>query len=410
MPHANRILLASIAVTLLALPAAAQPGAPPAKVAAAPVARRMFRPAVELIGDLEAVRESLVGSEVDGLVEAVETDAGRPVTAGAVLLRQRTVAREIRKRGAEAELELAREKLRELRRGSREEEIRQAEAAVRDAKALLDEAERDLERAEGLIGTDSLSEKELTEARSKALSWRAIYNQRLANFDLVKAGPREEEINQAAAQVKIREADLDAIVDEIDKATIRAPFDGVVEEKLVDVGRYLAPGQGVFTIVQIDPIRAVVAVPETVIDRVKVGGGVKLMLDAIPGEEFEAEVEAIIPAGDPRARTFPVRVLLPNADGRLLPGMAVRARVPISEGHEALAVPSDAIVRMPTGAVVFAVRDGTAVLVPVREGLADGAFVEVTGDLAEGDRVVVRGNERLRPGQPIEVLGEGGGR
>jgi multidrug efflux pump subunit AcrA (membrane-fusion protein) len=372
---------------------------------------REFRPTIELIGQIEPVRRSLVSSEVEGLVEAVEKEAGDRVEIGDVLVRLKTTQREIRRRRAEAELELAREQLRELETGSREEEIRQAEAAVRDARALLEEAERDLERNEALIGTDAISERELTDSRAKALSWRAIYNQRVAAYDLVKAGPREEEIARAAAEVRIREAALDEIVDEIDKATIRAPFAGALTEKLVEVGRYVNRGEGVFTLLQMNPIRAVVAVPETVIDRVKLGDRVRVRLEALPKEDFEGDVEAIVPSGDPRARTFPVRVLLDNTAGRFLPGMAVRGRVPISGPREALAVPADSIVRGPAGTVVYAVREGAAALVPVTVGLADGGWVEVEGPLTEGEPVIVRGNERLRPGQPVEVIGagEGGG-
>ena len=125
---------------------------------------------------------------------------------------------------------------------------------------------------------------------------------------------------------------------------------------------------------------------------------------AIPSRTFPGEVEAIVPLADRLARTFPVKVRLANTRHSILPGMAARASVPLPSPEASLAVPSDAVVRTETGFLVYVVREGKAALVPVKPGISEEGLIEVRGELSEGEQVVVRGNERLRPGAPVEIV------
>jgi multidrug efflux pump subunit AcrA (membrane-fusion protein) len=340
-------------------------------------------------------------------VEEVLVDEGAAVEAGEVLLRLNADQRRIQKRRAEADLRLVQEQLREYRAGSRPEEIRQAEEAMYSAKALREEALRDLERIQSLYEKSAASQQEFTAARAAADAAEHTYQEKQAAFELARKGPRDEMIARAEALVASRQADLEAIVDDIQRAEIRAPYTGVLTEKLVDSGDYLAKGTPAFAMVQVHPIHVNLATPEDAVARIRKNMEIEIRIDAIPGRTFQGTVEAIVPLADRLARTFPVKVRVDNEEGRILPGMAARAGIPLPSPVASLAVPSDAIVRTEAGFVVYVVRGGRAALIPVVPGLSEDGLVEVRGELAEDEPVVIRGNERLRPGASVEIVPAG---
>jgi len=402
-------LVASLASLVPAVAALAQPFGP-SKVSVAPVESRVFHPEVIALGRIESPKRSRVSTEVEGLVAEVAVDEGDRVSEGDVLLGLSTSLLEIRRRRAEAELALARKQLEEYRAGTREEEIREAEAALASAEALLEQARLDRQRYEGLEGTDAYSEDELSDARALERSRRALKEREQAVLDRLRSGPRIEVIERAESEVAIREAALDEIVDQLEKATIRAPFRGVVTEKTTEVGSFVRPGDELFTLVQLDPVRAVLAVAEAALYDVSVGQEASIRVAASPSVIHGGKITALIPSTDPVAGTFPVKVRLPNPEGRLLPGMGVRGRISGVTLRTRLAVPSDALADSPGGTVVFVVRDDKAERVPVRTGLREEGLVEIEGDLGEGELVVVLGNETLRPGSPVVIVPAGPGR
>lgn len=391
----------------LALAAGQSPENTAVKVSVAPATHRVFTTSLEVLGEAEAIRHSRPSAEVEGLVEEVLVDEGFDVKAGEVLLRLNADQRRIQKRRAEADLRLVQEQLREYRAGSRPEEIRQAEEAMYSAKALQEEARRDLERIQSLYEKSAASQQEFTAARAAADAAEHTYQEKMAAFELAKKGPRDEMIARAEALVASRQADLDAITDDIQRTEIRAPYAGVITEKLVDSGDYLAKGTPAFAVVQVHPIHVNLATPEDAVARIRRDMEIEIHIDAIPGQTFEGRVEAIVPLADQLARTFPVKVRVANEEGRILPGMAARADIPLPSPEASLAVPSDAIVRTEVGFVVYTVRNGRAALVPVAPGLSEDGLVEVRGELAEEESVVIRGNERLRPGVPVEIVPAG---
>lgn len=396
-------VLAGVAFLACLLPA--QGG--PTKVTTARVRQHAFAERVQVLGEVEAKRTVQLGAEVAGRVASTSFEEGERFDEGAVLLRLDTGAREIAVRGAEARLEVARQQFAEFKAGSRREEILDAEANLEQAKALLIEAEEDLERERGKQQSDIGSQKTLTIANALAASRRAAVASAEQQLALVRKGPRIEQLARAEADVALRQAEVDTIKDEIARATIHAPFRCAVTQKLVGTGSFVRVGDPVASLVQIDPIRVTLSVPERHLALAKVGADVVLQVDAYEGEELRAEVRAIVPRGDGLARTFPVRLEVPNPDGRLLPGMFVRATL-VGTSRNKLAVPRDAVVTTSAGSVVYVVTDGKAAIVPVQALAVDGDLIEIEGPaggpITEGAEVIVRGNDGLRPGTAVEVL------
>ena len=378
-----------------------------AKVAVHKVEKLALDPMFEVLGNVEPVRRVELSTDVEGLVEEIAFDEGDRVQAGQVLVRLRDSQKSIELRIAQARLTTAKGLLTEYKNGSRPEDIAVAEADVAQAEALLADAEGDLERILGLAKDKIASAKEVSAAKALAASRKAELSAKIANRDRVRKGPRAELIMRSEAQVAERQAEVDRIQDELSKMHVKAPFRGAIVEKKVEKGRYVRRGDALLTLVQLDPIQIAISLPERLLSHVQRGQKIGFRLDGLPGQHFEAEIHRIIPRADPLARTIPVKLRLPNADHRILPGMVARAEVPSSDGKPGMVLPWDALIRSPRGMLVYRVVDGKAVPVPVTITARKGDRIQVAGKLAEGDLVVTRGNERLRPGAAVQVVEQG---
>ena len=212
-------------------------------------------------------------------------------------------------------------------------------------------------------------------------------------------------LDQAAAQLASGEARVALARARLEKATITAPFDGVVGLRSVGVGDYVAAGQNLITLTDIDPIKVDFRVPETFLTQVKDGQAIQVHVDAIPGRDFAGKIYAIDPVVDVNGRAIRLRALVPNPELILKPGLFARVTIITDTRDNALLVPEAAV--MPdgtgTGKAVFVVEDGKARLVKVKVGKRLSNRVEITEGLAAGAIVVTAGQMRLRDGVPVEA-------
>ncbi|MEZ5988149.1 MAG: efflux RND transporter periplasmic adaptor subunit [Planctomycetota bacterium] len=377
---------------------------PVPKVSVAEVGRRSFQARIEVLGEVEALRETHLALEVDGLVTDVPVEEGQRVAKDEVLLRLSTEKRELSRDEAAARLELARKELEDLRLGSREEAIREARALLEQSQALLAEEVRELDRVNGLLEQGIASSKDKTAAETRTTAARAQVAQRQAALDLLEKGPRAERIAAAEQEMLARKSELAKVVYEIRQSALKAPFAGVVTEKRTELGTYVRQGDALLTLVQLDPIEVRVTMPETWVARIRAGQEASIRSEALPGRTWKAAVAAVVPRGSSLGRAFPVRLELPNPEHRLLPGMSIRATFVLAASKDVLAIPADAVVQSPRGDAVFVVVDGKAQRREVRIGRRDEGWLEVLDGVAEGEKVIVRGNERLPPGGPVQVV------
>jgi RND family efflux transporter MFP subunit len=189
---------------------------------------------------------------------------------------------------------------------------------------------------------------------------------------------------------------------------LSAPFAGMIVARNTEVGEWAKRDEAVVELVALDVLRIRATLPQADFARVSRGATAEVRFDALPEARFRGEVFARVASGDARSRTFPVLIDIPNPKGLLAPGMSARVRVDLAGGEEqVLTVPRDAVVAKPDGSrEVWRVQEEDGILkaypVPVETGRAGGNRLEVVaGDLAAGDRVVMLGNEQLRPGQSV---------
>ena len=412
------LLAGCLFATLVSFAAEAwsQPWGPRAvAVKTAPVQSKAIPEEVSFIGTIEANVATTVASVVAGRVASAGFREGDAVTAGkTVLLQVDRGRREIALRERAAAVARAKKQWEKVQEGSRSEEVAQRLAAAKEQKALLERARRDFERAKQLYDDQLVSLAELQKAESDYLAAREKYGSARAALKLTRSGARAEDIAMAEAEHDEARARMDAVSYEIEKSTLRAPISGFIVRKHVDVGDWVNAGAPVADLVDLDPVFAAGPVGERKIARLRTGLRATVTLDAFPGEVFAGEVAHIIPQADTRSRSFPVKVRLSNAHGRLKAGMLARVVVIVASGDPSVFVPKDAVVRRGPDELVFVVSNGQAKAVKVRTGRGYRALLEIAdGDLEPGQQVVTLGNEVLRDGAKVQLgngVGPGGRR
>lgn len=262
-----------------------------------------------------------------------------------------------------------------------------AQAMVQQRRVELEQTERDLARSEQLVKTRALTVEEHQHRQTDV----AVAAARLATA--------ERRVTEAESQLELLEVRLDDMV-------VRAPYDGRVVARHSEPGEWIKSGEPFVTLVSSGQVEAWLDVPERyaqTLDRQRVS----IVATGIE-EPIVSRSAKVVPDFDTRTRTFPLVLTLDDQQGRLAPGMSINAWLPVGKLEHRLAVPKDAVIRSGRTAYVYKAveQEGSTVAVqtPISIAFETGdALMLAGGDLREGDRVIVEGNERLTPGMPVTL-------
>lgn len=368
-------------------------------LAAKPIAARALvvtpkpiRRNIESVGSLFAFEEVTVSSEVEGRVERVLVDVGDRVATGQPIVKV-----------APAELELSLEQQRAALRQARarlginenNDDLKDARAAaeVKRAAADLADAEQKYRRAQTLYDKGLVPRQNLDEAESRYNAARAAYDLAMQSVENMRAQLAGSRASTQLAQKKLNDS------------TIRAPFAGQVKERSVTQGQYLKVQTPVMIIVDIDPLRVRLKVPEKLAAWVHEGQEVTVTVEAYAERSFKGKVTRINPSVDQQTRSFEVEALIENHDNTLKPGFFVKATIPSSNVANALFVPQDALLYVYGVYKVFVIDGNTLKEREVKLGEHAGDEVEITDGLREGERLAlpVRGQD-LKDGATVEIV------
>lgn len=332
----------------------------------------------EVTGEIRSMRRSLLASQVEGLVIELDLDEGDAVEAGQVVARLDA---------ATAELDVA----------EGEADVGAARGSVEEAEALLAQAERDLERVTQASARGSVSASELDNAETAVRTRRAA-------------------LAQAKAGLAAADADLARKKKALADKTIVAPFAGRVVGKETEVGEWISPGDAIVEIVSLRELEARIDVPERFVRFLTDGSGpVGLSVPALgDGQNAEGTLIGVVPLGDELSRLFPVRLRVANGSGLLKPGMSLTAYVPTGKSEPTLTVSKDALLRDDAGEYLYMAVpksdetnpavNGQAVPARVTRLYAVGGRVAIRpGQVKDGTVVLVQGNERVFPTQPLII-------
>lgn len=261
-------------------------------------------------------------------------------------------------------------------------------------------------RIDGALMKEDLAERQADIARIRArlqfLEKETSRLQRLTKQNNAAQSQLEKtmsELASARSELKAAQARERRTAQQLERTDLRAPFSGVVTERLLRAGEWADDGSAVVAMTDPDLLEVQSWVSVSALPFIKMQSTLKLV---IGGEAWQGTVRTLVPVGDQRSRLYELRISLPERQWNV--GESVRIAVPTAQAREVLAVPRDALVIRRNSISLFRVDDDlVARQVPVTTGIASGAFIEVQGDLKAGDRVVIRGGERLRDGQPVTI-------
>ncbi|MCR9257215.1 MAG: efflux RND transporter periplasmic adaptor subunit [Alphaproteobacteria bacterium] len=362
-------LLLAVPVLWLA-PTDAEAQGRPAAVGVDTVRTEPLSQTVPVIGRLVARQAGAVSTRIEGLVDVMTVDVGDRVEKDDVVA-----------------------KLRDDLLGAQRDEARAAltaaQARITSAEAEIALARQERDRQAGLKGSSAFSQARFDDADQTLLRAEA-------DAASARAAAAEAQAKLSAWQIRIQDA------------TIRAPYPGVVTVKHVARGTYVSPGEPIVDLVNDVDLEVEADVPATRLGGLQAGVVIEISVDN-KVRQFGV-VRAVVPSENPLTRTRAVR-FTPNFGGPgtgLAAGQTVTVHLPVGEERTVVTVHKDAVSAIHGGHQVFVVIDGAATPRRIRIGESVGSRFEVLNGLDAGEVVVTRGNERLRPGQPVNPIQNGG--
>lgn len=204
-------------------------------------------------------------------------------------------------------------------------------------------------------------------------------------------------------------ANLQALEYRLARTTIRAPFDGLLDERPVELGAMVSPGQTVARVVALSRVKIAAGVPERYAPDVRPGGRATVFFDVLPGQEFPATIDYVGASVSPQNRTFPIEIAMSNPQSLIKPQMVANVIVERREMDGAIVVPQDALVRVEDGYVAFVAEDGpdgpVARARTVVAGPSQNNRVVIEEGLESGDRLIVVGQRSVADGDRLNVVG-----
>ncbi len=438
-------------------------------VAVAPIKTGNLSEEVEVTGDLVSYADTLVATKIGGKIVEVRVREGDRVRKGQVIavqdqsdlriqlqqaqaavrsaeanLKQAEVAARTQPAQVDAQIQTARAallaaqaRLRALQAGARPQERQQAEQAVAAARANYELAKANFERAQRLYEQGAIPKQQYEAQKTAYESAQAQLRQAEEALSLIRAGPRREDIEAAEqavkqaeeayrqallgkSQIELRQQQVVAaraalaqaranyayLKQQLADTVIRAPFDGWVAQRLVDLGAMTGQGTPVARIVDLQRLYFEASLPETLLREVRVGMPVLVRVDAFPERSFIGKVEAIYPAVADNARNLRIRVALTNpADLPLKTGLFARGKIRLRTYRDVPLLPKRALIEKGDATRIFVAQNGVAKARLVRVRASNTEVVYAEGVRA-GEQVVIRGQDLLSDGQPVRITQE----
>jgi RND family efflux transporter MFP subunit len=343
------------------------------------VGRSSHRSELSLPGNIQAVAEAPILARADGYIKRRMADIGDRVRTGQPL----------------AEIEAP-----EL-----DDQVRQAKATVQQGQASLDQALANLDQGKANMGMAKLTADRWRELAAQGVvsrqdndNYQSQYTAQVANVQALEKAIAAQRSSIAAAEANVSR------LDEMQGyRVVKAPFDGVITVRNVDVGALVTTGTTLlFRIAQTNTLRTYINVPQSDASSIKTGQPAHLSVTNLPGRTFTGTVTRTAHALDPNSRTLLVEVQVPNTDGALLPGMYADVDFSSSRSDPPVVIPSDTLVVRADGTQVAVVRpDHTVHMQMVAVGRDYGDRIEVLSGLQEGDAIMTNPGDMAREGVQV---------
>jgi len=304
---------------------------------------------VRAVGLLQAYQEVEISSEISGKIKKIHCNVGDEVSKGELLAEMDDEFREI--------------------------SLQKKRALLRKAEASKTKAQKDSKKSGQLLKEGVISDSE---------SDNTMLEQQFA----------EAELSLARSEIRTAEKELR-------DTKIKAPFNGKIALKNVELGKRVAPGQNIFTLVDIHKVKIVVQISEMDIARLAVNNTAKIALDSLEGEEFQGRVATIGLKADDSTRSFPVEIIVDNPDEKLLPGMVAAVSILSEKPRKLILIPQHAMHSLNNMKVVYIMKDNKVTQSPIQTSGKINDLLIVEKGLIAGDMLIVSGVDSTNTGSGL---------
>ena len=319
-----------------------------------------------LTGTVEPGMKTTVGSKVSGRVTGVSVDMGQSVSAGQALA---TIdSTEIQNQLSQSQAQL---------------QVDQVQLA--NAKNKATQSQTDYERYKQLFDSGAISQQQLEQSKL------TMENDQ-GTIKLYQSTQAKDQANVAYYQKQLSET------------TITAPVSGVISARNIEVGMMLTSQAAAFDLVQPDPVKVTVNVPEQYITQVRQGTGAAITLDQLEGKTFTGQVARVSPDINAASQAYPVEIEIKNSGKAILPGMTARVVFTGLTTQSGIVVPAQAVVETSQGSEVFTVENGTAKMHIVELGAVSSDQIVILSGLKAGEKLVINGQTLLSDGEKVNVV------
>jgi multidrug efflux pump subunit AcrA (membrane-fusion protein) len=354
----------------------------------------------EANGNLAPNQQADVAAETSGKVAAVGVDLGSSVRRGQMIVKLDDADFRIKVQQAQAQLDQAKATQRQneakigLRPGQKFNPENVPEVA--GARAALELAEKNLRRYEKLVETGDISRSAYDQQKSQrdqlAEQYQALIHQAQQNYAAVANA--QAAVDAAATQLALAKRNLGYTV-------VVSPMPGYVSERPADVGEYVSPQQKVATVVNLNPLRVRIDIPEQAISQIRTGESVSVSVAAYPDRNFAGHVARVSPNVTTTSRTLTVEADVENPKAELKPGQFATVRILLPQTEPAVLVPKRALRTISGATYVFVIKSGHAEQRLVQSGQVEGDLVELKSGVAADELVATSNVDQLSDGAAV---------
>ena len=351
----------------------------------------------EANGSLAPNEQADVAAETSGKVAAVGVDLGSSVRRGQMIVKLDDADFRIRVQQAQAQLDEAKATLRQneakigLRPGQKFNPENVPEVAA--ARSALELAEKNLRRYEKLVETGDISRATYDQQKSQrdqmAEQHQALIH--LAQQNYATVANSQAAVDAAATQVALAKRNLGYTV-------VVSPMPGYVSDRPADVGEYVSPQQKVATVVNLNPLRVRIDIPEQAIPQVHPGESVSVSVSGYPDRSFAGRVARVSPNVTTSSRTLTIEADVENPKAELKPGQFATVRILLPQTEAAVLVPQRALRTISGSTYVFVIKNGHAEQRLVQPGQTEGDLVELKSGVAAEEIIAISNVDQLSDG------------
>lgn len=376
---------------------------------------------IQFTGSIEAKAEVKIYPQTTATVKDIMVEIGDLVQKGDVMALLDSDEMKAQLAQAKAALEVMRAKWAQMETGARPEEIAQAEDLVIKAKAALKDAESNFIRSKEMIERGTISERQFESSEVAYTVAKADLSSAQERLKMLKAGATKEDRDALQAQVRQAEAAVESAQIRLSYARITSPFKGTVSERFFETGDLAMPGKPLFTVVQMDTVKVIIAFQENQIQFLNEQIPARIYVAAYPDKEFVGKIERVSPTLNPQTRMFSAEIRLNNAKHLLRPGMFAAVIFSVDSHSNALLVPKEAVVYLQNSTsgetinglalqqtYLFVVEDEKVHMRKVALGHISGGMLEILEGVKAGDQIVTVGLHKLKDGDMVKVVEQGG--